>query len=74
MHEMEENLSVVYTFICVTAVLLVVYLGAVLLIWRETLWESVRTFLLPSLPVQPDEAGKSTPVPGNPIQGTRASH
>ncbi|KRB87579.1 hypothetical protein [Noviherbaspirillum sp. Root189] len=74
MHEMEENLSVIHSSICAIAILLAIYLGAALLILRDTIWESIRGLLRPASQATPDEATKTVAGSGVSIQGTRASH
>ena len=74
MQEVEENLAVVHNSICAIAILLAIYLGAALLILRDTIRQSIQVFLSPASQAQSDETTKPSAGSGASIQGTSASH
>lgn len=70
MYELEENLSVVYDFICAIAILLAIYLGAALSILHDTVRKSIRVLLGRASQPHPDELSTPSTGPSASIQET----
>ena len=74
MHELEENLSAVYVFICIIAILLAIYLCAALSILRNTVRESISLVLGRTLQPLAKDAGKPSTGSSAAIHETGTTH